>query len=109
MASGEIIAFFEIEGLEIPRDDRVPRWVRHLALGVDSPATLAAWKARLEDHGLHVTGPIDHDGVWSSIYFTDPNGVLLELTHQSRALDAADAARAAEMVARWTAERTRAD
>ena len=105
MGGGEIIAFFEIEGLELPTDDRLPRWVRHLALGVDSPATLAAWKTRLEAHGLRVTGPVDHEGVWSSIYFADPNGVMLELTHQARALDAADAARAVEMVARWNAER----
>jgi len=109
MGSGEIIAFFEIEGLEIPPDDRVPRWVRHLALSVDSPATLAAWKARLEGHGLRVSGPVDHEGVWSSIYFADPNGVTLELTHQSRPLDDADARRAAELVARWTVEHPRPD
>jgi catechol-2,3-dioxygenase len=79
--------------------------VRHLALSVDSPETLAAWRERLEAHGLKVAGPIDHDGVWSSIYFPDPNGVTLELTYQARALNDADAARAAEMVATWTAER----
>jgi len=107
MGSGEIIAFFDIDGLVVSTDDRVPRWVRHLALSVDSPATLAAWKARLESHGLRVTGPVDHDGVWSSIYFTDPNGVTLELTHQARPLGDADAARAVDMVARWTAARPR--
>jgi catechol 2,3-dioxygenase-like lactoylglutathione lyase family enzyme len=108
MGSGEIIAFFEVEGLEVPADERVPRWVRHLALSVDSPATLAAWKARLETHGLSVIGPIDHEGTWASIYFVDPNGVTLELTHQSRALDDEDARRAAEVVARWAAEHSRA-
>ena len=82
---------------------RSPPWVRHLALSVDSPETLAAWKARLESHGLQVTGPVDHDGVWSSIYFMDPNAVTLELTYQVRALNDADAARAIEMVARWAA------
>jgi catechol 2,3-dioxygenase-like lactoylglutathione lyase family enzyme len=105
MESGEVIAFFDILGLEKPESDALPPWVRHLALSVDSPEILAAWKRRLEDHGLTVTGPIDHDGVWSSIYFVDPNGVTLELTHQARALNDADAARAADMVARWTAER----
>jgi catechol 2,3-dioxygenase-like lactoylglutathione lyase family enzyme len=107
MESGEVIAFFDIVGLEKPEPDRLPPWVRHLALSVDSPDTLAAWKRRLEEHGLHVTGPIDHDGVWSSIYFVDPNGVTLELTHQNRPLNEADAARAAAMVATWTAERPR--
>ena len=109
MESGEIIAFFDIVGEEKPARDSLPQWVRHLALSVDSPETLAAWKERLEAHGLRVTGPIDHDGVWSSIYFPDPNGVTLELTYQARALNEADAARAADMVATWTAERTRSD
>ena len=48
-----------------------------------------------EAHGVHVTGPIDHEGVWLSIYFGDPNGITLELTHQSRALTETDAAHAA--------------
>lgn len=105
MESGEIIAFFDIPGLEKPKRDQVPPWVRHLALSVDSAETLAAWKRRLEEHGVRVTGPVDHDGVWSSIYFMDPNAVTLELTYQARPLNDADAARAADMVAAWTAER----
>jgi catechol 2,3-dioxygenase-like lactoylglutathione lyase family enzyme len=105
MESGEIIAFFDIVGEQKPARDSLPPWVRHLALSVDSPETLAAWKKRLEAHGLKVAGPIDHDGVWSSIYFPDPNGVTLELTYQARPLNEADAARAAEMVTTWTEER----
>jgi hypothetical protein len=41
--------------------------------------------------------------VWSAIYFMDPNAVTLERTYQARALNDADAVRAIEMVARWTA------
>jgi catechol-2,3-dioxygenase len=106
MESGEIIAFFDIPGLEKPQRDHVPPWVRHLALSVDSAETLAAWKRRLEEHGVQVTGPVDHDGVWSSIYFMDPNAVTLELTYQARLLNDADAARASDMVAAWNAERS---
>ena len=101
MESGEIIAFFDIRGLERPKPDGLPPWVRHLALSVDSAETLAAWKQRLEAHGVRVTGPVDHDGVWSSIYFRDPNDVTLELTYQARPLNEADAQRAADMVAAW--------
>ena len=101
MESGEIIAFFDIPGLEKPKRDHLPPWVRHLAMSVDSAETLAAWKTRLEAHGLKVAGPVDHDGVWSSIYFSDPNDVTLELTHQARPLNDADAQRAADMVAAW--------
>ena len=102
MESGEIIAFFDIVGMEKPAPDHLPQWVRHLAMSVDSAETLLAWKARLEAHGLEVMGPIEHDGVWSSIYFRDPNAITLELTYQARLLDDADAARAAAMVAEWT-------
>src|SRR5262245_43275160 len=74
MGSGEIIAFFDVEGVERPAPDSLPRWVRHLALGVESAETLAAWKTWLERHGIRVIGPVDHDGTWLSIYFGDPNG-----------------------------------
>ena len=104
MESGEIIAFFEAEGLKRPASDGLPRWIRHLALSVDSKETLAAWQERLAHHGVHVTGPVNHDDTWLSIYFGDPNGVTLELTHQSRALDDEDARRAASVVADWAAK-----
>ncbi len=107
MGNGEVIAFFDIAGLEPKPQDDLPRWVRHLALGVDSRDAIAEWKSHLESKGLRVSGPIDHDGVWLSIYFSDPNGVTLELTHQARALGAHDAAEAAAMVATWNAERSR--
>ena len=97
--------FRDIPGLEEPKRDHIPPWVRHFAMSVDSPETLAAWKARLEAHGLRVAGPVDHDGVWSSISFRDPNEVTLELTYQARPLDETDAERAAAMVAEWTAKR----
>jgi catechol 2,3-dioxygenase-like lactoylglutathione lyase family enzyme len=101
MESGEIIAFFEVDGLERPAPDRLPRWLRHLALDVDSKETLLAWKAHLQGRGLKVVGPVNHEDTWLSIYFSDPNGVLLELTHQARPLDADDARRARERVAAW--------
>ncbi len=107
MGNGEIIAFFDLDGAAPGAGDAMPRWVRHLALSVDSPETLAAWKTHLEARGVRVAGPIDHEGTWSSIYFSDPNGVTLELTHQSRALDDDDARRAVEMVAAWTARSRR--
>ena len=106
MGSGEVIAFFDIEGLTPSERDSLPRWVRHLALSVDSREAIAAWKTYLEGRGMHVSGPVDHDRVWLSIYFRDPNGITLELTHQARALTQADADEAAAMVAAWNAERT---
>jgi catechol 2,3-dioxygenase-like lactoylglutathione lyase family enzyme len=102
MRSGEVIAFFDIEGAEKPKRDKLPTWVRHFAMSVDSHDELLAWRQRLLDHGVQVSPVVDHDGIWYSIYFPDPNDVLLELTYQARELTSADAQHAAEMVGEWT-------
>src|SRR5690606_963319 len=50
-----------------------------------------------------VRGPVDHEGIWQSIYFFDRNASRLELTFQRRPLDDDDARAAADAVAAWTA------
>jgi hypothetical protein len=69
MRSGEVIAFFDIEGIEKPKRDHMPSWVRHFAMSVDSHEELMAWRQRLLDHGVHVSPVVDHGGIWYSIYF----------------------------------------
>ena len=54
MRSGEVIAFFDIEGIEKPKRDHLPTWVRHFAMSVDSHEELMAWRQRLLDHGVKV-------------------------------------------------------
>jgi catechol 2,3-dioxygenase-like lactoylglutathione lyase family enzyme len=102
MRSGEVIAFFDLAGVEAPPPDHLPTWVRHFAMSVDSYEDLLAWRKRLKSFGVEVTPVVDHDGVWQSIYFMDPNRVLLELTYQARELTKADADKAAKMVEEWT-------
>jgi glyoxalase family protein len=51
--------------------------LHHLALMV-SHATYTQVEQRLNERGIHNTGPIDR-GFMDSIYFRDPNGQLLEL------------------------------
>jgi catechol 2,3-dioxygenase-like lactoylglutathione lyase family enzyme len=105
MGDGSCIAFFEIEGQQHDHHDTpLPRWAAHLALSVDSMEELRAAHQRLLDEGVEVRGVIDHEGVWNSIYFFDPNGVRLELTYQSRPLTDEDAAAAQTAVAQWVAE-----
>jgi len=50
----------------------------HLALRVPSRDALLKWKRRLQDHGVHVTGPYDRNFFWG-IYFRDPDGAILEM------------------------------
>ena len=102
MDSGEVVAFFDIEGAEKPARDALPTWARHLALSVDSYEDLMSWRQRLLDHGVKVSPVVDHGGIWHSIYFPDPNDVVLEFTYQARALTSDDAKQAARMVGEWT-------
>ncbi|MBL8329814.1 MAG: VOC family protein [Rubrivivax sp.] len=77
--NGNILAFFELPTQPpMDRDPNTPTWVQHLALKVDSVATLEATKARLEAAGIEVVGVTDHT-IFKSIYFFDPNGHRLEL------------------------------
>ncbi len=50
----------------------------HLALQVRDLSGLLRWKRRLTDLGLRVTGPYDRH-YFTSIYFNDPDGMILEI------------------------------
>ncbi len=102
MSSGEVIAFFEIDGVKRPPKGDVPTWARHFAMNVDSRDDLVDWRQHLRENRIGVTDIVDHDGVWQSIYFMDPNEVLLEFTYQTRSLTADDAKRAQAMLQEWT-------
>lgn len=103
LRSGECIAFFEVRGMAKPLPDGVPTWIRHLALTVGSIDELREARTRLRAHGVEVSDEVDHEGVWTSIYFRDPNGIRIELTHQARPLDQDDALQAERLLKRWVA------
>lgn len=106
LAAGECLAFFEVDGLERPtHGDAIPDWIRHIALNVESTEAVTAMRDRLQAHGVDVVGVVDHDGVWSSIYFFDPNDIRIELTHQARPLGEQDAADGLSLLQEWTRER----
>lgn len=67
--------------------DGVPGGVmQHVALQVPDHAALDEMRARIKEHGVGVSQPIDH-GFCTSIYFDGPDGVHLEITCQLRPLD----------------------
>jgi catechol 2,3-dioxygenase-like lactoylglutathione lyase family enzyme len=102
LGDGSCIAFFEIEGLAMDHTDSpLPRWAPHLALSLGSIEEVHEARQRLMDAGVEVIGPVEHENIWSSIYFFDPNGVRLELTYQSRTLTDADAQAADLAVEAW--------
>lgn len=95
---GQLIAFMEprdIPGVP-PRYDTsinrglgVPDAFYHFAFEVASVEALEAKRAELIAKGVRVTPVVDHEWM-RSIYFKDPNGLLLEYAVQTRPLTADD-------------------
>ncbi len=105
MSDGACVAFFEIEGVDKDHhESHLPKWAPHLALSVGSRAELESMRKQLLDAGVEVKDVVEHEGIWSSIYFFDPNGVRLELTYQNRPLTDEDADVAENAVNEWLAE-----
>ena len=68
----------------------VPEAFYHFAFEVESHEALEAKRAELIAKGVKVTPVVDHEWM-KSIYFKDPNGLLLEYAWTSRELDPDDA------------------
>jgi len=52
--------------------------IHHIALSVPDEAAQLKWKRRLADAGVPVSGPYNR-GYFTSIYFRDPDGLVLEI------------------------------
>jgi catechol 2,3-dioxygenase-like lactoylglutathione lyase family enzyme len=96
----QLIAFMEARGVDgipaeydasITRGLGVPPAFYHFAFEAGSEAGLAQKRDELRAKGIEVTDIVDHD--WAkSIYFKDPNGLMLEYCCLTRELNENDAA-----------------
>jgi catechol 2,3-dioxygenase-like lactoylglutathione lyase family enzyme len=96
----QLIAFMEARGVNgipaeydtsITRGLGVPPAFYHFAFEAGSEAGLAQKRDELRAKGVDVTEIVDHD--WAkSIYFKDPNGLMLEYCCLTRELNENDAA-----------------
>ena len=89
---GQLLGFMEprgIKGLPAQYDTGInqslglPEWFYHFAFNAGSIEELHAKRADLIAKGVKVTPIVDHEWVLS-IYFKDPNGLLLEYAVQTR-------------------------
>jgi catechol 2,3-dioxygenase-like lactoylglutathione lyase family enzyme len=96
---GQLIAFMEPRGIPgipveydagINRGLGVPDAFYHFAFDVDSQEALEAKRAELIAKGVKVTPVVDHEWM-RSIYFKDPNGIMLEYAWWCRELGSDDA------------------
>jgi catechol 2,3-dioxygenase-like lactoylglutathione lyase family enzyme len=96
---GQLLAFMEPRGVPgvpaeydagINRGLGVPEAFYHYAFEVGSLEELDAKRAELIGKGVRVTPIVDHEWM-KSIYFKDPNGLLLEYACWTRELNHDDA------------------
>lgn len=73
---GTLLTFFDWTGLS--KGHPGIGGVHHVAMGVSDEPALLKWKRRLNDLGIPTSGPIDR-GYFTSLYFNDPDGQILEL------------------------------
>jgi catechol 2,3-dioxygenase-like lactoylglutathione lyase family enzyme len=102
MSDGSCIAFFELAGGVDKEQGGAPSWTKHIALSVASRAELAEWQAHLLDKGVEFAGEIDHNGVFYSIYFFDPNGQRIELTYQPNPMSEEDRVAGLATIEDWS-------
>jgi catechol 2,3-dioxygenase-like lactoylglutathione lyase family enzyme len=104
-ASGVVLDFFALEGARRTPDD-LPADIRHVALDVGSLEVLGAWRERLHADG-HPYSFDEHGGAHHSLYVSDPNGHVVELTAWLTRPDASAAAEADAVVRAWIAQEKR--
>jgi catechol 2,3-dioxygenase-like lactoylglutathione lyase family enzyme len=96
-AGSQLIALCALRGARPPPPDGLPEDVRHYAFGVASRQAQQQWMARLRANGVPYTEE-DH-GAQHSIYFKDPNGIVLEVTTPPST--ALERPQARQMVQHW--------
>jgi len=103
MLDASRICFTEVRGLNNWPDNPLPRWIKHLAMKVNSLEDLQTAKTALEAKEVAVLGPVDH-GLFHSIYFFDQiNNVRLEYAYNVTELTEEDSRLAWDALEVWKA------
>ena len=93
LGDGTCMAFFDLHGVgeapdwqsEISTANGLPVWVNHVAFGATSEKQ-AEVGARMAAEGIEPVMDIDH-GWCHSVYYLDPNGILVELCRDTPGFD----------------------
>ncbi len=79
LGGGVELVLVALRGAEQPAPDGLAADTRHYAFSVTSRSQQDAWRRKLQKAGVALWEE-DH-GVQHSLYFSDPNGVVLEITN----------------------------
>jgi catechol 2,3-dioxygenase-like lactoylglutathione lyase family enzyme len=102
LGDGTIVSFFDLDQMTRPGDDGLPADIRHVALTIGARDEHDAWRRRLDARGAKYW--VEDHGGELSIYLTDPNGHVVELTYSRPSFSAEQRRRAPEIVRAWTAQ-----
>jgi catechol 2,3-dioxygenase-like lactoylglutathione lyase family enzyme len=91
------VVLVHFAGAERPPPDALPKDGRHLALA--ETGSLDPWRVKLREAGVAFTEE-DH-GERTSLYFEDPNGIMLEITAPPAAPGQVENTQALRRAERW--------
>lgn len=103
LPSGQEIVCASLRGAPQPDYSNIPRDARHYAISLQSSTELDVWRQRLASAGVERWE--ENHGDRQSLYFPDPDGVIIEFTYPPstpRQTENPTALRAAET---WIAQR----
>lgn len=83
----DIPATLDVTHARTPGHACAPGTLQHFAFNVDNEEQLLAMRDRIRSRGIPAFGPIDH-GMCTSIYFAGLEGLNLEVSTSSEAIDA---------------------
>jgi glyoxylase I family protein len=98
---GRQIVIVGLRGAPKPPPDPRPKDTRHVAFAVGTLREQDAWKRRLDEHG--VSWRAEDHGDQQSIYFEDPDGLVLEITTPPSEQIASGSGDAASVIERFLA------
>lgn len=108
LGDGNYLSFFDLPDFApAQRDPNTPAFANHIAFHVSSDEEVDEAKTRLEAADIEVDGPIDRPP-FHSIYFHDPSGHRMEITHITEPVVgryADDEKKAQETLAQWNEEK----
>ena len=99
LGGGQELVCVALKGAPAPDYRGVPVDARHYALAAESAADFAGWRARLREARLEFWE--ETHGEQASLYFPDPDGVVLEITWPASGGGREDSASARLAVRRW--------
>ena len=98
---GREIVLVALKGAKKPKPDGIERDARHLAFAEKSARSLAKWRTKLRKAKIDFWE--ENHGTQNSIYFEDPNGVVLEVTAPPSRPAKQTGRRALAMAEKWIA------